>query len=149
MCMYLHEFTWIYLILDEFMWIKTILFECLWIYMNINMILFKIYLNLFDLFWIYTKWCKYVLNLFENMHTAGWLLLHTTSPLDSHTLPRASNAGQPHTAAHTMPRTAALPDKAVRSAAHCHTLHKFECCTPHTAHCTPHTAAHRNSHEFK
>ena len=60
----------------------------------------------------------------------------------------ASNAGQPHTAAHTMPRTAALPDKAVRSAAHCHTLHKFECCTPHTAHHTqPHTAIHMNSND--
>jgi hypothetical protein len=47
--------------------------------------------------------------------------------------------GQPYIAAHTTTHTAALPDAAARSAAHCRTLlHEFECQT--AAHRTPHTA---------
>jgi hypothetical protein len=96
--------------------------------MNINMLLFYFIFNSLILFRIYTNLHEftriYILNLFENMLTAG--LPHTAAPLDSRTLPRA------------------LLDTAVRSAAHCRTLHEFECRTPHTAYCTPHTLAHRN-----
>jgi len=75
------------------------------------------------LFRIYANLNEYVLNLFENMHTAG--LLHTASLLDSRTLPRAlpDNCTLPR----TLPHTAALPDKTGRSAAYCRTLHEFEC----------------------
>ena len=87
--------------------------------MNINMILFNFTSNYFDLFRIYTNLYKHVLNLVENMHTAG--LPHTAAPLDSRTLPRALAAGQPHTAAHT----AAHCRTAGQSCALCRTL-------PHT-----------------
>jgi hypothetical protein len=63
---------------------------------------------------------KHVLNLFENMHTTAGLP-HTAAPLDSRTLPRALMDSR------TLPHTAALPDTAVRFAAHCRTLHEFEC----------------------
>ena len=54
---------------------------------------------------------EYVLNLSENLLTAALLAAHCRT------------AGQPHTAT----STAALPDTAVCSAAHCRTL------PPHTA----------------
>jgi hypothetical protein len=95
----------------------------------------NIYFKLFDLY-------EFVLNLFETMHTAAL----------PHTAAHCRTARQPHTAArtvrqsHTAARhTAVLPDTAVRSAAHCRTLHEFECRTPQPAYYTPHTTvAHRN-----
>ena len=83
---------------------------------------------------------EYVLNLFENMHTAGLPL--TAAPLDSRTLPRALPDSR--TLPPTLQHTAALPDTAVHSAAHCRTLHEFECRTP--AHRTPHTAHRTQTH---
>jgi hypothetical protein len=76
---------------------------------------------------IYTDLYEYVLNLFENMLTAG--LPHTAAPLDSRTLPRALLDSR------IPPRT--LP----RTLLHCYimlrtprTLHALKCRTPHTAH---------------
>ena len=80
------------------------------------------YVKLFDLFRIYMNLYEHVLNLFENMHSAG--LPHTAAPLDSRTLPRALPDSP--TLLPTLPHTAALPDTGVRYAAHCRTL-------PHTA----------------
>jgi hypothetical protein len=74
--------------------------------MNMNMIMFIFVSNYLIYSEIYTDLYEYVLNLFENMHTAA--LLHTTAAPDSHTLPRAL----PHTARHiralcrTLPHTA-------------------------------------------
>jgi hypothetical protein len=68
---------------------------------------------------MYMNLYKYVLNLFENMHTAE--LPHAAAPLDSRTLPRA--LPDSHTLPHTLPR--ALP--------HCRTQ---QCTLPQTAvHC--------------
>jgi hypothetical protein len=97
------------------------------------------------MFRIHTDLYGYVLNLFENMHTDG--LPHTVALMDSRTLPRSLLISR--TLPHTLPHTAALPESAVRSAAHCCTLHEFECRTPHTAHRTPHTVAFRNERKLK
>jgi hypothetical protein len=80
-----------------------------------------------------------ILNLFENMLTAG--LPHTAALLDSRTLPRAQ--ADSRTLPRTLPHTVTLLDTAVRFAAHCRTLHDFGCRTAahnilHTTHsCTP------------
>jgi hypothetical protein len=86
------------------------------------------YFKLFDLFRIYSDLYEYVLNLFENMLTAG--LPHTAALLHSSTLPCALPDSR------TLSRTVAL--------LHCWTL---LCALPHTAaHCMnsnagqPHTA---------
>jgi|AntRauMFilla1563_2_1112583.scaffolds.fasta_scaffold124258_1 hypothetical protein len=79
--------------------------------------------------------------LFENMLNAG--LPHTAAPLDSRTLPHALPDSR--TLPCTLLRTLLhLPDTAVRSAAHGHTLHGFECRT--AAHRTPHTSHRTQSH---
>jgi hypothetical protein len=98
-----------------------ILRECLYDFISF-------YFKFSNLFQIYTNLHKYVLNLFENMLTAG--LPHTATPLASRTLPRA----QPDNLRlmlRTLLHTATLPDTAVRFATHCRTLHEFECRTPH------------------
>jgi hypothetical protein len=90
---------------------------------------------------MYTNFHEYVLNLLENMLTAG--LPHAAAPLDSCTLPRAVLDGR--TLLHIAARTAALPYTAIRSAANCSTLHEFEWRTPHTTHRTQsHTANNMN-----
>jgi hypothetical protein len=83
---------------------------------------------------------EYVLSLFKNMLTAG--LPHILAPLGSRTLSHALPDSR--TLPRTLPHTAALRHTAVRFAAHCSTLHEFECRTPHTTCCTPHTIIHRN-----
>jgi hypothetical protein len=83
--------------------------------MNINMILFQIICIIPNIYEF-----KRILNLFENMHTAG-LYAHCRT------------AGQPHTAT----RTAAQPHTAAHTATHRCTLHELKCRTPHTARRTP------------
>ena len=65
---------------------------------------------------------------------------HTAAPLDSRTLPRAllDSRTQPR----ALPHTAALPDTAVRSAAH----YAAHCMNSNAAHRTPHTAHRTQSH---
>jgi hypothetical protein len=137
------QLSWIKSIIFECVWINVDLCELMWIYMNsykskrsdldvheLTSILTWFYLILCQIIWFIPNLSEfiwlYVLNLFENMHTAR--LPHTAAPLDSRTLPR----------------TAALPDTAVRSAANCSTLHEFECQT--AAHRTQHTAHRTQSH---
>jgi hypothetical protein len=104
----------------------------------IVIIIYLIYLKLYDLLRFFSNVYKYDFNLFENMHTARQP--HTAAPLlDSRTLPQALLDSR--TLPLTATRTVALPDTTMRSAANCSTLHVLECCTPHTAYCTPHSQA--------
>jgi hypothetical protein len=93
--------------------------------------LFRIYTNLYIMFWIRIWKCAHC-------RTAA----HCRPAGQPHTAART--AGQPHTAAHAAAHTATLPDTAVRFAAYCRTLHEFECRT--AAHRTPHTVHRTQSH---
>jgi hypothetical protein len=120
---------------SQLTWIQTNVCERIWICLNIHMI-FK----LSDLFRIYTNLYEYVLNLFENVLTAG--LPHTAAQLGSRTLPRALPDSRtlprtlPCTLLHCRTQLCALP----HTAAHC--VHS-NAGQPHTAHCTLHTAHSR------
>jgi hypothetical protein len=98
------------------------------------------YIKLSDLFRIYTDLYEYVLNLFENMLTAG--LPHTAAPLESRTLLRTLSDSRiplctlPRTLLHCRTQPCALP----QTAAHYMNSNARQ---PHTAHRILHTAHSR------
>jgi hypothetical protein len=128
----------------EFMWINMNSYESNQCNVNVSKFTQKLkwyQFKLFDLLRIYTNLYGYVLNLFENMHTAA--LLHTAAPLDSRTLLRAlpDIRTPPRTLPYCRTRPCVLPHTAAAHCVNSNATHR----TPHTAHCTQwHTAINMN-----